>query len=98
MTIASITVKINTQDEALVGADGWNEYDASASVKKLLDNIAAEIRRAYPGVAFEVVGEERFSDQVSVTRTDDDDPRSDELAIGDILSDVYQRLDWFVEA
>lgn len=96
--IVRIAITITEDSDALVGAEGWDGYDALQSTAKLTQNIANRVGKAYPGARVTVNSELLYDDRIYITTDDGEDTESDEDDIRQIISDVWQDWDaWAVE-
>jgi hypothetical protein len=90
-----IEITLNNDSDALVGAEGWGEYDARASVGELRQQVADAVAKAYPGAEVSVSAETRLYDLIYI---DGNKPENDVQHIKNIIARVWERWEWLVEA
>jgi hypothetical protein len=101
-TMKTITIRQDTSDDAMVGGDGWYDYDAAASVEKFIKTITDLVANAYPDCEI-VVRQTAHDSSVEITDDSDDDTdnyrelRDDESYIETIIENVYLSQDWYVK-
>lgn len=97
----TITIWEDVSDEAMVGGDGWGNYDAAASTSEFTDQVIAKVQSKYPGYRV-VLYETDYRNEVEIVDDRDEvedyrDIEADQNNIREIVSDVYQALDWYIE-
>lgn len=98
MAITHITIRLNTDDDAMVGGAGWGDNDARSSVQAFANAVANAVGGVYPTALIEVTPEySLYRTQIAVSTTDDQDTHDVETHIhDDIISDVWQSWTWLV--
>lgn len=86
---AHITIQLNADDDAMVGGEGWGEYDAHSSVSQFAQQVADAVAKAYPGSRITVTPE------FSLVSTKISGVEDDEY-IREIISGVWQSWNWLV--
>jgi len=89
----TISIKIDTSDEAMVGGDGWQNMDAAESTSQYIENVIEAVRAEYPGYKISV----EETDYRNSVEIDGDDDVDDAEHITNLISQVYQTQDWYVE-
>jgi hypothetical protein len=95
----TIEIIISNDSDGLVGSEGWDGYDAGASLDNLKQLIADRVAKAYTGYTVTVDDGSLMEDKIYISDdTDDDDYESDENYIRELIGEVWQDWDaWAVE-
>lgn len=100
MTVKAITVRINADDDAMIGAEGWGNYDASASTEQFVAAVEAAIKADYPDTSIRVFADiSLFDTKISIDS--DESAQEEELIteyVRNIINHVWQTWTWLVEA
>jgi hypothetical protein len=90
----TISILIDTSDEAMVGSDGWGIYDAAASVREFIGDVRKAVMKEFPDCAISIE-ETNYTHRVEVDGDEDIDVKYD---VDNIISDVFQSQSWYIEA
>lgn len=96
----TIEIIISNDSDGLVGSEGWDGYDAGASLSSLKQKIANRVAEAYTGYNVTVDDQSGLiEDRIYISDdTDDDDFEEDENYIRVLIGEVWQDWDaWAVE-
>ncbi|GAB4203536.1 MAG: hypothetical protein OHK0022_27780 [Roseiflexaceae bacterium] len=97
--VTGISIRINADDDAMVGSEGWGEYDAASSTSMFEQSVADAVAAKFPGASVSVSSDYAISNTRIVIDTDEDE-RTDENErfVRDIIGDVWESWDWLVKA
>lgn len=82
-----IHVTLRTDEDNLMGSDGWGEYNEKDSITAYGNAVEAAILEAYPGVEVEVTTYGRNNIETDV-------PAADADTINAIIDQVWQSWEW----
>jgi hypothetical protein len=98
--MSTITVFVNTSEEAMVGGEGWGSYDPESSVSKFLARLESHLSRIYPDCEVTVESGLKFD----VEMDDDNEGTADQtLSEYDVdrirheLDIMWEAGEWLVE-
>jgi uncharacterized protein YheU (UPF0270 family) len=88
----TIYITLNNDSESLIGSEGWDGYDANASVTQLKQNIANRVSKAFDGEQVIVDDEQLIDTKIYC------DDEADEEYIRDLINAEWADWDvWAVE-
>jgi len=100
--MATITIQMDTTDEALVGGWGWESFDPRASIDEFKARIIKRIQEVYSGYAVEIE-ETDYANTVTIEDGRGRDPETwdtelreieeDQQAIREIISEVWSAIE-----
>lgn len=98
----SIEIWTDTSDESMVGGEGWHKNDASASVEQFTGMVTAAVQHEYPGYAVTLhTTNHKNAVEINDDRNEGDDWKTieaDQDTIREIIANVWQTQDWYVES
>ncbi|HNB06949.1 MAG TPA: hypothetical protein PKV97_13535 [Thauera aminoaromatica] len=95
----TITIQIDTTDEAMVGGFGWENCDPRASVLEFKAQVLKRVGERFPGYAIEIEETDHANTVVFADGRDySREVEEDQQAVREIISSVWADAEWYVEA
>jgi hypothetical protein len=88
--VTKIQIMIDVSDEALVGAEGWNDCDPDATIAAFLNEIRRDLVAEYPDADIEIEDHRNGLLRGAITIVPEEKWQEAQNVL-DIMQDVYQR-------